>query len=104
MAQDNAESANEGNRQARICSEAFKELVSEYGDEGREALKSLFEHPYPRVRCVSAAFLLRYDTCESLRVLRELEKGSGLVAFGASQSIKNWENGDWELDPEGGFR
>lgn len=48
---------------------------------------------------MAAAFLLRYRTTEALHVLREAAKGSGLIAFEASEAIKRWEERTWELDP-----
>ena len=78
---------------------AFEELRT-HGDEGREALCVLLEHPRVDVRTTAAAFLLRYRTAEARAVLEETAKGEGLVAFGAQQTLKGWEEGTWALDPE----
>ena len=99
IAQDKAPSAEEGNRHAFARSKAFDQLVA-FGDEGREALSSLFRHEDPHVRCMAAAFLIRYKTDEATAVLEELAADRGFVSFCAKQTLKNWANGSWELDPE----
>jgi hypothetical protein len=48
---------------------------------------------------MAAVYLLRYKTREALEVLRKEAAGVGLVAFGAQQAIKRWEEGTWKLDP-----
>ncbi|NOK13163.1 DUF2019 domain-containing protein [Corallococcus exercitus] len=78
---------------------AFDELRAR-GNEGREALCILLKHPRMDVRATAAAFLLRYRTAEARAVLEEAAKGEGLVAFGAQQTLKGWEEGVWALDPE----
>ena len=70
------------------------------GDTGRDALSILLEHEDPGVRCVAAAYLLRYKTEDAMNVLRELAAGRGVVALAAQCTIENWEDGSWELDPE----
>ena|ERR1043165_8706315 len=88
-----------GNRHARRQFDAFRKLRA-MGDNGREALAELFRDPRPNVRTSAAAFLLRYKTADALAVLREASKGTGLIAFEASEAIKRWEEGTWQLDPE----
>lgn len=78
---------------------AFESLRAR-GNEGREALCVLLKHPRVDVRTTAAAFLLRYRTAEARAVLEEVAKGEGLVAFGAQQTLKGWEEGTWDLDPE----
>ena len=90
--------AKTGNRHAKRYIAAFEKL-RERGDEGRDALKVLFEHENPDVRTSAAAFLLRHCTEEALAVLREAAAGKGLVSFEAGQAIKRWEEGTWALDP-----
>jgi hypothetical protein len=97
--QDNAETVDEGNRYARERSKVFDELIT-HGDDGREALVRLFDHEDLGVRCMAAVYLLGYKHAEAVKVLEELAKGRGMNAFGAQQSLKNWESGDWEVDPE----
>lgn len=89
-----------GNRHAKGRIAAFKTLIAKYGDEGREALTTLFGHTNRGVRCTAAAYLLRYKHDEAMSVLKELAKGDDFAAFGAQCSIDNWHSGAWELDPE----
>jgi hypothetical protein len=78
---------------------AFEELCC-LGDQGRGALSSLFTHPRADVRIAAAAFLLRYDHNRAKRVLETEAKRTGPDAFVASQALKRWEDGTWDLDPE----
>ncbi|NPC70485.1 DUF2019 domain-containing protein [Corallococcus exiguus] len=78
---------------------AFDELRAR-GNKGRAALCILLTHPRMDVRATAAAFLLRYRTADARAVLEEAAKGEGLVAFGAQQTLKGWEEGVWDLDPE----
>ncbi|MES1213014.1 MAG: hypothetical protein ABUL64_00370 [Singulisphaera sp.] len=79
---------------------AFEKLRKS-GNSGRDALAALFVHPRADVRTAAAAFLLRHNTDEALDVLRrEAAAGTGFASFEASQAIKRWEEGDWNLDPE----
>jgi hypothetical protein len=48
----------------------------------------------------AAAFLLRHRTAEAKAVLEGAAQGKGLEALGAQQTLKNWEDGTWALDPE----
>lgn len=97
--QDNANTTDEGNKHATHRAEVFRELTTRFGDRGREELTRHFRHESPRVRCMTAAYLLRYKHAEAMVVLQELAKGRGLAAFGAKRTMKNWETGDWQLDP-----
>ena len=78
---------------------AFEELRAR-GNKGREALSVLLKHPRVDVRTTAAAFLLRYRPAEARAVLEEVAQGEGLVAFGAQQTLKGWEEGTWALDPD----
>ncbi len=91
--------ATTGNKHARRRIAAFRKLRA-MGDSGREALAVLLRDPRPNVRTLAATYLLRYKNAEALAVLRELSKGQGMIAFGASEAIKRWEEGTWQLDPE----
>ncbi|HYH97145.1 DUF2019 domain-containing protein [Hyalangium sp.] len=91
-------SAAKGNRHAKRYLAAFDELRT-YGDAGRDALAVLFTHPRMDVRVMAAAFLLRHRTEEAKVVLEEAAQGQGLAALGAMQTLKNWEEGTWALDP-----
>jgi len=89
---------NVGNRHAKGYVAAFNELRT-IGDEGREALTTLFTHRDADVRTMAAAFLLRYCEPRAREVLEKEAQGEGLVAFSASQALMRWDEGTWELDP-----
>ncbi len=88
-----------GNKYAERRVAAFAKLRA-LGDDGREALLRLLNHPRRDVRVGAAAYLLRYRTDMALAVLREESKGKGLASFEAEQAIRRWEEGDWHLDLE----
>ena len=88
-----------GNRLAKRYIAAFQKL-RDIGDDGRNALASLFTHSRADVRVMAACFLLRHKTHEALALLRrEAAMEEGLASFGASEAIKRWEEGSWNLDP-----
>lgn len=91
--------AKTGNRHARKRMATFEKLRAQ-GDGGRDALTALFTHPRMDVRVKAAAYLLRHRTAEAKAVLKEVAKGEGLAAFGASEALKRWKEGTWQLDPE----
>ncbi|MBN8226050.1 DUF2019 domain-containing protein [Corallococcus macrosporus] len=86
-----------GNKHARKYIAAVSKLFAS-GDTGREALCVLLKHERMDVRVMAAAFLLRYRTEESKAVLEEAAKGTGLVPFGAQQTLRFWAEGTWSLD------
>ena len=87
-----------GNKHAKRYIDAFNALRSE-GDAGRAALVPMLKHPRADVRGMAAAFLLRFRTEESLAVLNDLARGTGIVAFGANETLNRWRDGTWSLDP-----
>lgn len=87
------------NRHAQRVAAAFAKLRA-FGDPGRDALAVLLTHASADVREMAACFLLRHRTQEAMEVLRKEAMGHGVTAFGASEAIKRWEEGDWHLDPE----
>jgi hypothetical protein len=91
-------SAAPGNRHAKRYLSAFDKLCA-HGDAGRDALAVLLTHARVDVRVMTAAFLLRYRTAEAKAVLEEAAKRQGLPALEAQQTLRNWENGTWALDP-----
>jgi hypothetical protein len=102
MAQDAAierGDARTGNKHARRYIAAFDSLRAD-GDPGREALAVLLDHSSASVRVTAAAFLLRYCAFKARKVLKAEAKGTGLPALGAQQTLLNWQNGTWALDPE----
>lgn len=91
-------SARAGNKHAKQRVATFKKLRA-YGNAGRDALATLFTHPRADVRGMAAVYLLRHRTSEAQSVLKELAKGEGLAAFEASEALKRWDEGVWQLDP-----
>jgi hypothetical protein len=87
-----------GNKFAKRYIAIFKRL-REPGDEGRDALAALLDHDRPDVRVMAAAFLLRHRTETALAVLRQAAAGEGMIAFEASETLKRWQEGTWQLDP-----
>lgn len=92
--------AKTGNKHANKRIAAFKKLCAR-GDTGRDALAVLFTHPRMDVRVMAAAYLLRHRHAEAKAVLLHAAMGEGLAAFGASETLKRWEEGTWALDPAG---
>jgi len=90
--------ARTGNRHAKRYIEAFTRLRA-MGDTGRDALVPLLHAERPDVRGMAAAFLLRHRHGDARAVLEQLAAGVGLAAFGASECLKRWEEGAWQLDP-----
>ena len=91
--------AKTGNKHANRYIAALKKLRSR-GDSGRDALAVLLKHPRQDVRVMAAAFLLRYRTAEAKAVLEAAAGGNGLSSLGAIMTLKRWEDGTWNLDPE----
>ena len=88
-----------GNRFSQKGSKIFKKLISLYGDNGREEIKTLFKHERKDVRGNAAVYLLRYCEEDALRVLYEIaESGKNFDAFCAQCAIENWKKGKWSLD------
>lgn len=90
--------ARAGNKHAEKALAAFMAL-REKGDAGRDALTALFSHARMDVRVTAAAFLLRHKTAEATALLEDAAKGQGLAALGAQQTLRNWQDGLWALDP-----
>jgi hypothetical protein len=91
--------AKTGNKHANRYIAALKKLRSK-GNAGRDALAVLLSHPRADVRVMAAAFLLRYRTAEAKAVLEAAAGGNGMSSLGAIMSLKHWEEGTWNLDPE----
>ncbi|HRX83839.1 MAG TPA: DUF2019 domain-containing protein [Phycisphaerae bacterium] len=91
--------ARRGNRHANAYARAWDRL-RKHGDRGRDALATLLNDDRADVRAMAACYLLRYRTQEAAQVLQEVATGEGLAAFGASEALERWAEGDWHLDPE----
>lgn len=88
-----------GNRFAKRYIKAF-EQIRKTGNAGRDELAMLLQHERVDVKIIVAAFLLRYKNTQATAVLKEIAKGEGFGSFEASQTLKRWEEGTWNLDPE----
>ncbi len=86
-----------GNAFARRYVAAFEKLRA-CGDGGRDALAALLSHERADVRVMAAVFLLRHCGEKAKAVLELEARGNGLVAFGAEQALRRWEEGTWEVD------
>jgi hypothetical protein len=89
--------ARTGNKHARRYVAAFKKLCH-HGDTGRDALAALLEHPRMDVRVKAAIYLLSERPAQALPVLEEAAKSKGMIPFEASQVLKYWNEGTWNLD------
>jgi len=94
------EKGKHGNQYAKKTIKAFNELKKMPKNVGREKLSKLLSHERADVRSTVAAFLLRYKHEESMKVLKELARKDNFQGFAASECIKRWEEGAWQLDPE----
>ncbi len=93
-------SVSKGNRAARRYMQAFDDLRTYYGDEGREALAHLLNHESEDVRGMAAGYLLRYCTDRAMPVLEDIARRSlGFIQIDAAFCLKHWEEGTWNLDP-----
>ncbi|NJM39409.1 MAG: hypothetical protein HC853_00885 [Anaerolineae bacterium] len=86
-----------GNPLAKKYDAAFRKII-EYGEEGRNALLALTEHPNVSVAEMAAVYSLKYNPEQCLNVLRRLSSEPGLIGFGAQQAIQRWEEGSWQLE------
>jgi hypothetical protein len=93
--------ARTGNKHAKLYIRAFQSLRS-LGDEGRDALVPLLSEDRDEVRAMTAAFLLRHRHEEARKVLELLSRSNSRAAFSASETLKRWDEGAWQLDPEDG--
>lgn len=101
VAQNDAIARNDpqtGNKYAKRYIVAFEKLRRR-GNEGRDALAVLLTDEHAAVRVMAAAYLLRHCGGKARIVLEQEAKGKGLVAFGAAQALKRWDEGSWSLDP-----
>lgn len=73
--------------------------ILQFGDQGKEELSRLLNHPDPSARVAAAGYLLKFKTEEALAVLHEAAQHEGLVPFVAQECLKRWEEGTWALDP-----
>ena len=87
----------EVNRNARAIHNSAMEIIAE-GDAGLKALSGLLGHEDPGVALMAAVYSLKQNTDLALSRLKELAKDSGLLGFRATESIRRWDAGEWQLD------
>jgi hypothetical protein len=86
-----------GNSLAKRYDAAFRQIIK-YGEEGRDALLALTDHPKLAVAEMAAVYSLKHDPERCLEVLRKISNEPGLIGFGAKQAIQRWEEGSWQLE------
>jgi hypothetical protein len=80
LASATADSVRKANKHFDTCFKAWDHLRA-LGDEGREALVPLLEHPHRFVRLNAAQCLLRYKTEQALTVLKNIpDSGDSIIA------------------------
>ncbi|WP_164015500.1 DUF2019 domain-containing protein [Pyxidicoccus trucidator] len=89
--------ARTGNRHARKYIAVFKKL-REHGEDGMDALSTLFAHPRMDVRVKAAIYLLSERPEQARPVLEDAAKSEGMIPFEAAQALKYWSEGTWTLD------
>lgn len=90
-----------GNRHAREQATALDKLRAQ-GDAGMKALATLLNHPRRDVAAGAAVYLLQHRAHEEAarKVLEDISRGEGLLAFGASLTLKRWAEGTLAPEPE----
>jgi hypothetical protein len=78
--------------------EAVFSKVRTIGPSAREALMRLAELSDDATAVMAAVYSLKYSPERSLRVLGRFSKNRGLLGFQASQAIKRWNAGEWQLE------
>ncbi|MHB0936345.1 MAG: HEAT repeat domain-containing protein [Armatimonadota bacterium] len=94
------------NTYAANAQRAWEQLRA-LGDEGREALVPLLDHPHPLIRLAVAQCLLRYRTEKALKVLKQLARDRQFSETMVAQIvIKDWQkrvakgqDSSYPLDP-----
>jgi len=87
----------------KACNEAYDRVVlsatelRKSEDGGRASFEGLLIHPDMSVRLCAAAYLLRHNESAALKTLNEVASGSGLVAFDAEMTAKEWKAGRLKL-------
>jgi hypothetical protein len=71
---------------------SYREL-RRLGAPGQQGLTALLRSPHPAVRMVTGAYALEFAPREAEPVLQELASGSGLLAFNADMTLREWRAG-----------
>lgn len=85
------------NREADSVHQIFLRL-RELGPEAREGLIQVAVSGGDAAAVMAAVYSLKYDPERSLKVLGRLSKDSGILGFQATQAIKRWKSGEWQLE------
>ena len=64
--------------------------ISQYGEEGVEAMLTLLSSGSPDVKGWAATHLLSKKPREAVSALEELARGSGIIAFEARMTLQEW--------------
>lgn len=80
------------NNNARLLRSTYRK-VKDLGDRAQEAFLSLLDHPDPAVQGWVARYALEIEPRRSESVLRDLSRGSGLLALDAEMTLKEWRKG-----------
>ena len=87
----------EANKNAKKLHKTFLQIVK-LGDKAREALLALTRNEPGYIAVMAAAYSLKYNPEKAMEALTKLAKIPGLTGLGAQQTIKNWEEGTWQLE------
>lgn len=84
--------ANKGRRYRKLADRSIKlaEKIWSYGDEGREAMAVLLDHPDPNVASEAAAYLVGWDS-RALDVLRECAKRDDFLGWVSRECLERWK-------------
>jgi len=89
------------------CNKAYDRIIEaihklkESADCGEDALIHLLNSPDDSVKSWAAVCLLRLRPVEAMKVLEDVAGRSGLVAFSAGITLKEWRAGRLKLPGEG---
>jgi hypothetical protein len=81
---------------------AYDEILQRYralrGAEALEVLRPLLSHPDAAVRAWSATHFLNVDADAAVQTLREVAKGTDLIAFAARTTLEEWQLGRLQIE------
>lgn len=85
------------NREADRVHQAFLQL-RELGPAAREALLRVALESNDAAAVMAAVYSLKYDADRALPILARASRDRGILGFQASQAIKRWKAGEWQLE------
>jgi hypothetical protein len=89
------------------CNKAYDRIIEaihkfkESPDCGEGVLVHLLDYPDDSVKSWAAVCLLRLRPDEAMKILEDVAGRSGLVAFSAEMTLKEWQAGRLKLPGEG---